>query len=137
LFFINRFSLLVGLLDLPPRMLKTALFLKRYNLKESTKKKYKFKIVHTFGFLLTLAILLGFFGFILRIIDKIRSGHGLDYYFTGHGIQMNYIGALIILSIIPLVLLFAWIIKIIMTKKEDLEIENYRKSRLLNKKIKK
>jgi len=118
-------------------MLKTALFLKRYNLKESTKKKYKFKIVHTFGFLLTLAILLGFFGFILRIIDKIRSGHGLDYYFTGHGVQMNYIGALIILTVIPLVLLFAWIIKIIMTKKEDLEIENYRKSRLLNKKIKK
>jgi len=112
-------------------------FFKRYNLKESTKKKYKFKFVHTFGFLLTLAILLGFFGFILRIIDKIWTGHGLDYYFTGHGIQMNYIGALIILTIIPLVLFFAWIIKIIMTKKEDWEIENYKQSRLLDKKIKK
>lgn len=80
---------------------------------------------------------LSFASFILTIIYKIRSGHGLDYYFTGYGVQMNYIGVLISLIVIPFTLLVVWGVVIILNKKEIWEIEKYKKSRLLKKKMKK
>ena len=83
---------------------------------ESSKKKYRFKNKNLAGISFSTVILLGSIGLTVKIIDKIRSGHGLDYYFTGHTFQMNYTGTLIILAFIPLVLLFTWAIK---AKKED------------------
>ena len=52
---------------------------------------------------------LGFLGFIIRVILKVKSGHGLDYYRTGHGVEMNYIGVLVAIGIIPIVLILGWV----------------------------
>jgi hypothetical protein len=35
------------------------------------------------------AAFLGIAGFALYLIDKVRTEHGLDYYFTGKRVQMN------------------------------------------------
>ena len=49
--------------------------------------------------------------FVLRVVNKVSSGHGLDYYFTGRGVQFNYIGALILLIVIPVALAVGWVIR--------------------------
>ncbi len=53
-------------------------------------------------------IVLGGMAFVLRVVEKVRTGHGLDYYFTGWGVQVNYIGVLILLILIPVVVLVGW-----------------------------
>ena len=53
-------------------------------------------------------VITAFASFAIRVIDKVRSGHGLDYYFTGEGVRFNYVGALILLVIIPIALLIGW-----------------------------
>jgi hypothetical protein len=55
--------------------------------------------------------LLGIGGFVLYAINKVRTGHGLDYYFTGQGVQMNYLGALIAIGVAAVALLVGWIIR--------------------------
>lgn len=42
---------------------------------------------------------LGAWDFSLRVLDKVITGHGLDYYTTFGGVQFNYIGALTIFII--------------------------------------
>jgi hypothetical protein len=69
--------------------------------------KVKFKNV--FIAIMGSALALGFLGFIVRVILKVKSGHGLDYYRTGHGVEMNYIGVLIAIAIIPIVLILGWL----------------------------
>jgi hypothetical protein len=39
--------------------------------------------------------LLGGLGFFLRVLDKVVSGNGLDYYTTFWGVRFNYVGALV------------------------------------------
>lgn len=47
--------------------------------------------------------LIAFMGMVLRLVNDVRVGHGLDYYVNGLGVQMNAIGALVMLAIaIPL-----------------------------------
>jgi hypothetical protein len=41
-------------------------------------------------------------------VGKVRSGHGLDTFLTGEGVEFNYIGALILLLLIPLSLIVGW-----------------------------
>jgi hypothetical protein len=36
---------------------------------------------------------------VLHIVQKVLTGHGLDYYFTGQGVRFNYMGALITLAV--------------------------------------
>ena len=48
---------------------------------------------------------------VLQIVEKVRTGHGLDYYLNGMGVEMNYIGALIAVAIIPIALLLGWAIR--------------------------
>lgn len=60
-------------------------------------------------------VLLGFVGFIIQVYSKTVSGHGLDTYLTGWGVQMNYIGVLILLISVPIVLIIALIIDKIIT----------------------
>jgi len=48
---------------------------------------------------------LAFLTFILTVIEKVRSGHGLDTYMTGEGVIFNYIGALVVLVILTVSLL--------------------------------
>ena len=72
---------------------------------------------------------LGFIGFVLRVIQKVKSGHGLDYYRTGHGVEMNYIGALIAIGIIPIVLILGWLGKKIYYLKEKYLISKYNKKK--------
>ena len=55
-----------------------------------------------------MGVILGLVGFVLDAIEKIRSGHGLDYYFTGYGVKFNYIGALVLLICIPVAMLLGW-----------------------------
>ncbi len=53
-------------------------------------------------------VILGLTAFVIRVMNKVRTGHGLDYYFTGLGVQFNYIGALILLGLVPICLLIGW-----------------------------
>ena len=56
-------------------------------------------------------VLIAGISFVLRIVNKVSSGHGLDYYFTGWGVQLNYIGALVLLVVMPLALVVGWAIR--------------------------
>ena len=47
----------------------------------------------------------GSVGFPIYVWQKISSGHGLDTYLTGFGVEFNYIGAAVLIAIMPLVLL--------------------------------
>lgn len=49
--------------------------------------------------------ILALIAFVIRAVQKVQTGHGLDYYFTGWGVQFNYIGALIVLALVPVTLL--------------------------------
>lgn len=53
---------------------------------------------------------LGFIGFIVRSYLKIKAGHGLDYYISGAGYKLNYIGVLTLFALIPIVLGGGWIL---------------------------
>lgn len=50
--------------------------------------------------IVSLLVFLGGIGFFLRVLDKVLSGHGLDYYTTFWGIQFNYIGALTVFIVV-------------------------------------
>ncbi len=54
-------------------------------------------------------LFLGVVGFILFAYQKVQSGHGIEYYRTGRGDQMSYIGALITFGLIPGALFFGWL----------------------------
>ena len=69
----------------------------------------KVKIKKIFSVIFGCSITIGFIGFILHVILKVKSGHGLDYYQTGHGVEMNYIGVLIAIGVIPIVLILGWV----------------------------
>ncbi len=56
-------------------------------------------------------VLLGivmFAGYVFRVVNKVRFGHGLDRFLTGEGVEFNYIGALILVLLIPLSLIVGW-----------------------------
>ena len=78
-----------------------------------------------FGCLLSI----GFIGFVLLLIHKVVTGHGLDYYKTGHGVEMNYIGALIIVCIMPIVLIIGWIGNKFFKLRENYLISKYNKKK--------
>jgi hypothetical protein len=59
------------------------------------------KTVFIFG---TLLSLIGFVGLVLFLFSKVISGEGLDYYFTGFGYKFSYLGALILVCLIPLIM---------------------------------
>ena len=63
------------------------------------------------GLVAVLTGVLGIGGFVLYAIGKVRAGHGLDYYFTGYGVEMNYLGALIAIAVAAVALLIGWIIR--------------------------
>ena len=46
----------------------------------------------------------GLVGLVLGLIEKVRSGAGGQTYQTGHGYQFSFIGALLLLGVIPPVL---------------------------------
>lgn len=55
---------------------------------------------------------------VLQVIEKVRTGHGLDYFTTMWGYQLNYIGALVLFIITALLFLFSPIIYWFSTKDE-------------------
>ncbi len=61
----------------------------------------------------TLGILIGsgVASFVLLLIAKMKTGHGLDYYITGKGVQFNYIGAFIAIIVSAVALLVSWLIR--------------------------
>jgi hypothetical protein len=66
--------------------------------------------------------LVGLVTLILEVYQKVTSGHGLDTYFTFEGVQMNYIGVIIVLILIPIILISAWIIYRIIERRENNEL---------------
>lgn len=61
-----------------------------------------------------IGLVLGFFAFIAffyRVVVKVMQGDGLEYYFSVLGYQFNYLGALILLVLIPLVLVIALLVR--------------------------
>ena len=82
------------------------------------KKKYLLA-----GLATVLIGMLGIGGLVLHTINKVRTGHGLDYYFTGEGVQMNYIGALIAIAVAAVALLTGWIIRIWSQRRDDWPIK--------------
>ncbi len=56
-------------------------------------------------------------GFILRVVEKVHPGHGLEYYYSGTGIRWNYVAVLIFLAIIPVALIIGWFIRLFSKKK--------------------
>jgi hypothetical protein len=63
--------------------------------------------------------LLGIASGILYAIIKVRTGHGLDYYLTGEGVEMNYVGFLVAISVIAIALFISWLIRIWSVKKDE------------------
>jgi hypothetical protein len=62
--------------------------------------------------------ILGFVGFGLKAYQKVIAGRGLETYINGWGVEMNYIGVLIALILIPIVLVAGWLINYVMTRDE-------------------
>ena len=78
---------------------------------ETKPAKCKFCVVTFIAFALWL---LGSLGFFLRVLKKVLTGHGLDYYTTFWGVQFNYVGALtvfiagaILIAISPIIYWFS------------------------------
>jgi hypothetical protein len=51
--------------------------------------------------------ILGTAGLFLRVLKKVMTGHGLDYYTTFYGIQFSYIGALVTFIVMAIGLVLA------------------------------
>jgi len=60
----------------------------------------------------------GVIGLGLKAYQKVSTGHGLETYITGWGIQTNYITALIVFILIPIVLIVGWLINYFITRDE-------------------
>lgn len=69
-----------------------------------TKPKYKVCILTTVVMFLWF---IGSIGFFMRVLDKVLSGHGLDYYTTFWGVQMNYVGTLVTFLIAFVIIILA------------------------------
>jgi hypothetical protein len=54
---------------------------------------------------------LGLVAFVGDAWRKVASGHGLDTYFTGWGVQFNYVGLLVLIAVIPFALLLSYAVR--------------------------
>ena len=55
--------------------------------------------------------LLGLIAFIGQAWRKVASGQGLETYFTGWGVQFNYIGFLVLVAVVPVVLMLGFAVR--------------------------
>jgi len=55
--------------------------------------------------------MLGLVAFIIRAWDTVASGRGLDTYFTGWGVQFNYVGFLVLVAVVPVILTIGYAIR--------------------------
>ena len=74
-------------------------------------------------------VVAGFIGFVLRVLEKIESGRGLETYFTGFGVKFGYIEAAIVVMLIPVTLIVALAIRWWQKKDERDFIEKYGKEK--------
>lgn len=58
---------------------------------------------------------LGIIGFIIRLYMKVKAGEGLDYYISGTGYKLNYIGVLTLVALIPFIMGGGWLLGKFMT----------------------
>lgn len=85
-------------------LINTALTsLNRIHMGES-KRKANFKS-WILGFIISLFICLASIAVINRVVNKVVTGHGLDYYITFEGFQFNYLGALILICVMFVLLI--------------------------------
>ena len=54
---------------------------------------------------------LGFIGFVMLIIKKYLSGELTETYFTGFGVKFSYLGAGILISLIPVIIVIALLLR--------------------------
>jgi hypothetical protein len=62
-----------------------------------------------FGWVLWILALSSMGALVLKLIYKIQSGQGLDYYISGKGYQFNAIGALTSIGAIMIALIVGWL----------------------------
>jgi len=55
--------------------------------------------------------MLGLVAFVVRAWDRVTSGHGLDSYFTGWGVQFSYVGFLVLIAVVPFALLLGYAVR--------------------------
>ena len=53
----------------------------------------------------------GLIAFIEQAWRKVASGQGLETYFTGWGVQFNYIGFLVLVAVVPVVLMLGFAVR--------------------------
>ncbi len=69
-----------------------------------SKRKANFK-PWILGFIISLFICLASIAVINRVVNKVVTGHGLDYYITFEGFQFNYLGSLILICLMIVLLI--------------------------------
>ena len=51
-----------------------------------------------------------FITLLAEVVQKVRTGHGLETYLTGEGYEFSYLGALLLIGTIPVVLLIGAVV---------------------------
>jgi hypothetical protein len=77
----------------------------------------------------TALIIIAVISFLLTILFKVSDGQGLDYYISGKGYKLNYLGVLILLAVLPLFGLVAWLLRWYQQRHERDFEEKYTKKR--------
>jgi hypothetical protein len=75
----------------------------------------KFKFKSFFSGVMGCLIVLGIIGFILRLYLKVKAGEGLEYYISGTGYKLNYIGVLALFILLPFVMVGGWLVGKVLT----------------------
>ncbi len=95
-------------------------------------KKINFqKIFNGFMFIM---VAVGIIGFALFAYHKVRTGHGLDYYVSGKGYLLNYIGVLTLLALIPVTMCVGWLFGKYLTWR-NMKLKKQLKKQLIEKRI--
>lgn len=69
---------------------------------------------------------IGLIAFVGHAWKKVASGNGLETYFTGWGVQFNYVGFLVLVGVIPVALLLGYAVRYWESRHEREFMKRYR-----------